>query len=316
MLSQQHQRFFGLLALHPGDEVTVEGAAALAEVDLMTAKRMLRDLRNASLVDQQNRFHDLIRDYALHSIEADPVDLRTEAEDRLVRHFGERALAALADAGPGNVEWLEAHVGALIATAAMARRSGRQAESLVLAWALADFARIRSESLVSPDSTTTGWEAAVQRARERIEDAKIADHAADFTGNEHAFVSFLINFSKKEFFEKCEKIRDLATADRNSKIASSASLMLAFTWSTLGCPDKAVHHLQDALQHQDSVESNRMLIAGTHHSLASTLHRLNRSNEAVYHAQKALVIFEDLKDTKKQDRLRSMIHEMEETGCR
>jgi hypothetical protein len=50
-LTEEQRRFFRLAALHPSHEVTVEGAAQLAECTEAQARKLLRELRTAHLID-------------------------------------------------------------------------------------------------------------------------------------------------------------------------------------------------------------------------------------------------------------------------
>ncbi len=67
-LPEDAARMFRLLGLHPGAEFGVHAAAALADVDLAAARRLLDSIAGAHLVDQitldRYQFHDLLRAYA------------------------------------------------------------------------------------------------------------------------------------------------------------------------------------------------------------------------------------------------------------
>ncbi|MCS7483216.1 hypothetical protein ACFFQW_35780 [Umezawaea endophytica] len=79
---------FRLLSLHPGD-IDVASTAALADLPPTRARRLLADLRAAHLLEQGNRFHDLVRLYALHCLtDADLPDEDGEsALRRLVAYY-------------------------------------------------------------------------------------------------------------------------------------------------------------------------------------------------------------------------------------
>ncbi len=96
-LAADQQRMFGLLALHPGREVGVHGAAALAGVGVAEAERLLARLHDAYLVTQRpggyTGFHDLMRAFAIeHALPAVPVADR----DAAVRRLCDLALATTA----------------------------------------------------------------------------------------------------------------------------------------------------------------------------------------------------------------------------
>ncbi|WP_020667456.1 ATP-binding protein [Amycolatopsis nigrescens] len=67
-LPAQQQRLFGLLALHPGADLEIYSAAALAGADLPSTERLLAGLHDAHLITQEStgryQFHDLIRTFA------------------------------------------------------------------------------------------------------------------------------------------------------------------------------------------------------------------------------------------------------------
>lgn len=77
-LPETASRFFRLLGLHPGPDFSSRAAAALADIPLGRARRLLDDLVGAHLIEQQSSdrygFHDLLRAYALDQVrdEEDP----------------------------------------------------------------------------------------------------------------------------------------------------------------------------------------------------------------------------------------------------
>ena len=81
-LSPGAARMFRLLGLHPGPDVSVQAAAALAGESLADTTRLLDRLAHVHLLDEaaagRYRFHDLLRDYAAERAEAD--------EDPAYRH--------------------------------------------------------------------------------------------------------------------------------------------------------------------------------------------------------------------------------------
>lgn len=289
-LSAEQQRFFRLLALHPGDVITLDGAAALAKVDQMTAKRLLRDLRTASLLDQQNRFHDLIRAYATERVEAEPADIRTDAEDRLVRHFGERALAALADADPDSLEWLAAHVQALAATAAMARQSGREAESVVLAWALAVFMSVIHVGPTSPldHVALRAWNEAVTQAQRAIDLRRADGYAEEFLDSVHNKSEFLIAFGNSVFIERMQAALDLVIQRGDKMVIGVLSSVLGSIHLSFGDHKKALDYCTTALDTQVVTELDKDLITNVHRIVARALRGLDRHVEAVTHLEIAL----------------------------
>jgi tetratricopeptide (TPR) repeat protein len=104
-LSYQHvpaplQRMFRLLALHPGHDVEPYAAAALADVDLDTAREQLRRLAAEHLLQQSTPgryvFHDLVRAYAAdRASDEDRPRSRRAALTRLFDHYLHTASVAM-----------------------------------------------------------------------------------------------------------------------------------------------------------------------------------------------------------------------------
>ncbi|MFE0255398.1 BTAD domain-containing putative transcriptional regulator [Streptomyces sp. NPDC059010] len=89
VLSPAARRLFRLLGLFPGLEFTVEAAAALADVPLQQARRLIGALAAAHLIEPATagryRFHDLLREYAQERARAeDTAADRDAAQERLM----------------------------------------------------------------------------------------------------------------------------------------------------------------------------------------------------------------------------------------
>jgi tetratricopeptide (TPR) repeat protein len=99
-LTEPDARLFRMLGLHPGPDFTATAAAALAGTDDEVAELALGRLAEAHLIaeDAVGRFslHDLLRLFARTTCQqADTLDDRNAAENRLVRHY--ENLAAFLD---------------------------------------------------------------------------------------------------------------------------------------------------------------------------------------------------------------------------
>jgi tetratricopeptide (TPR) repeat protein/transcriptional regulator with XRE-family HTH domain len=98
-LSEEQQRLFRRLGLHPGSEVDVYAAAALDGIDLGQARRGLEDLYDRHLLTEpvagRYRLHDLIREHAgsLGS-RIDPTEERDAATQRLLDYYQHAAVRA------------------------------------------------------------------------------------------------------------------------------------------------------------------------------------------------------------------------------
>ncbi|WP_258348698.1 ATP-binding protein [Saccharopolyspora gregorii] len=106
-LSKDASRLFRLLGLHPGREFGSAAAAALADVPVSRARRLLDDLAGAHLLEQPRpdryEFHDLLRAYATDQARTEEsAETARAALDRAVRWYAgcaERAVRVLA---PGH----------------------------------------------------------------------------------------------------------------------------------------------------------------------------------------------------------------------
>lgn len=136
-LSPRQQRFFRLLPLHPGNEVSLEGAAALADCSPAEADKLLRELRSANLLESGSRFHDLLRIYA--TVLAD--DETPRALDRLLAHFVAECEEARRQVRLGRAaagEWFGRFRRPLIQLVATAYDAGKHHECVRLALCLAE----------------------------------------------------------------------------------------------------------------------------------------------------------------------------------
>ncbi|WP_052026048.1 tetratricopeptide repeat protein, partial [Amycolatopsis vancoresmycina] len=97
-LTDDRQRFFRRLGLHPGPELDAHAAAALADVPVAEAGAHLEVLYNDHLVDEpafdRYRMHDLIREFGRKLSQGDAAADREQAIGRLFGHY--RATAAVA----------------------------------------------------------------------------------------------------------------------------------------------------------------------------------------------------------------------------
>ncbi|WP_233221307.1 ATP-binding protein [Streptomyces carminius] len=151
-LPEAAARVFRLLGLHPGPEVGLGAAAALAGVTARRARQVLDTLVGAHLLEQtapdRYEFHDLLRAYATDQARSEePPEGRSAALRRLLdwylhtaRAAGERIASLRAPAGTGRpdegvvpmsfsdydqaVDWAEREHANLLAAVRAAERSG------------------------------------------------------------------------------------------------------------------------------------------------------------------------------------------------
>ncbi|MEZ0074663.1 BTAD domain-containing putative transcriptional regulator [Planotetraspora sp. GP83] len=160
-LSPERQDMYRLLGLHPGSDFERYAAAALAGTTLQHASRLLDDLVDAHLLQEpvpgRYRFHDLLRTHATATLADEDTDGdRRTALTRLFDHYIQTASAAMEIAHPyeaagrpprvrepgglipvlgdqaSAVEWLDAELTNLLATAVHAARHGWPAHALHL----------------------------------------------------------------------------------------------------------------------------------------------------------------------------------------
>ncbi|GLY47662.1 tetratricopeptide repeat protein [Lentzea sp. NBRC 102530] len=146
-LPAEAARLFRLLGAHPGRDFDVACAAALADADSDTARRLVDVLVRAHLVDRgpagRCSMHDLLRAYAVELAQDDPG--RTAAFDRLLDHYLASAATAVESVYPTvraaapatdparTRAWLDAERANLTDLCAFATRHDRPRQAMRLA---------------------------------------------------------------------------------------------------------------------------------------------------------------------------------------
>ncbi|MBV9445874.1 MAG: tetratricopeptide repeat protein [Streptosporangiaceae bacterium] len=166
-LSADQRRMFGLLSLHPGRDIAIRAAAALAGAGLPETEHLLRPLCDAHLIIQRPSgyvgFHDLVRvfatEYALPTLPAaeqdaamcrllDLVLFQTAASDSMLtphRYQPPIDLPDLPDVAEGFTDkeealaWLDAEWPSLVALCGVASAHGRHERCWQLAFFLRDY---------------------------------------------------------------------------------------------------------------------------------------------------------------------------------
>ncbi|WP_432899057.1 AfsR/SARP family transcriptional regulator [Micromonospora matsumotoense] len=97
-LGEPAARMFRLLALHPGQDISVRAAASLVALPERQARPVVAELARAQLVVERvpGRYscHDLLRAYAAELVESKPEEVRRAARHRIVDHYLHSARAA------------------------------------------------------------------------------------------------------------------------------------------------------------------------------------------------------------------------------
>ncbi|MGO1055855.1 tetratricopeptide repeat protein [Crossiella sp. CA198] len=134
-LPPEQARMFRLLPVNPGEQVSTEAAAAIADLSEPAARRLLSELARAHLIEQGSRWdrwrlHDLLAAYAAELAEEE----RGPAMGRMVEYYGSVAEQAnehvmSRDTPPDNrfatlaeaVDWLDLEYRTLLELAHLAR---------------------------------------------------------------------------------------------------------------------------------------------------------------------------------------------------
>jgi tetratricopeptide (TPR) repeat protein len=168
-LTDRAASLFRLLDVHPGPDVSLAAATALADDDAVA--RPLEDLVSASLLARyagRFRFHDLVRTYATSVASEEPSDARAAARARIYDHYLRSGLAAdrlllptrepitPPEAVPGSRPtsfadepaawaWFETERDALMAVITMAAESGDDDYAHLLPWTLTTYLKRRGD---------------------------------------------------------------------------------------------------------------------------------------------------------------------------
>ncbi|MFG3577652.1 ATP-binding protein [Micromonospora chersina] len=136
-LTDAAARLFRLLGVHAGADLDVSAVAALADVDVWTADRLLAELARGHLVERTGRgrfgMHDLLRAYAGELAARHP-DEAVAARRRLSDHYTAAARAAAAETSASGRQWLAVERPNLLTVAQISPRHATQLSAI-----LADF---------------------------------------------------------------------------------------------------------------------------------------------------------------------------------
>jgi hypothetical protein len=166
-LAESERRTFRYLGLIEGPDFTPPMVAALLDIPLERARRSLRTLVNAHLIEPKTagrfRFHDLLREYARERIQdEEPAEVCEDAVQRIVTyyakiatrlrpffdpaHFRVAGQQSTAGSSTEGLTWFEAERANIIAATEQAARSQMWTLVWELAHATYDFLRQRRYS--------------------------------------------------------------------------------------------------------------------------------------------------------------------------
>ncbi len=297
-------RLLRRLGLHPGTDLDSYTAAALLDINVVSARTHLRTLAYANLLhestpDRYSR-HDLVRLFT-HQLAAGESEVDTSvATNRLLDyylHVADSARAHLSDhVRPfGPREHQPASFPALSSHAAALDWFTLEEANLGLALEIA----------VSGGERERTWQLALcldafhfRRGNrlDRLALCRIGLGAARELGDEHAEATFLLRLGStlaelgriEEAIEACTRAAGLAGGDRHLELAGLANL--GYCLMADDQLDRAQATILDALEVAREVGDTRSQ-ASVQNNLANVLLRKHQPEEALRHAAEALSLF-------------------------
>jgi tetratricopeptide (TPR) repeat protein len=276
-LDADQQRMFRLLALHPG-EVDAESAAALADLTTARARKLLRDLHRAHLLEERYRCHDLVRLYAVRCLEEESAADRTAARERLIAHYARTAAKHAKGiqnerCDPDALAWMDEHYATVLAVAATARDQ----DVVAIAESMYRYLSLRKHM--------TAWFAlqqlAVDSAR-RLGDPRSLAKMINRLGTIHR--------QTRQFDQAIAHCQEALRIheELGEQIGIGAALIvLASTYRDMGRPELALPHCERSLRIRREVHDPRGLgISLT--NIGATYRELGELDEAITYYEEAL----------------------------
>ncbi|MGW4110277.1 BTAD domain-containing putative transcriptional regulator [Actinosynnema sp. NPDC004786] len=297
-------RLFRRLGLHPGTDLDSYAAAALLDINVVSARTHLRTLAYANLLhestpDRYSR-HDLVRLFT-HHLAATESDVDNQvAANRLLDyylHVADRARAHLSDHvrpfGPiehrpasfpelashaAALDWFTLEEANLGLALDIAVNSGQRERTWQLALCLDAFHFRRGNRL------------------DRLALCRIGLAATRSLGDRHAQATFLLRLGSTladlgridEAIKACTRAAALSDGDRHLELAALANL--GYCLMADDQLDRAQETILEALEVAREVGDNRSQ-ASIQNNLANVLLRKHRPEEALRHATEALGLF-------------------------
>ncbi|WP_447009433.1 BTAD domain-containing putative transcriptional regulator [Saccharothrix hoggarensis] len=297
-------RLFRRLGLHPGTDLDSYTAAALLDINVVSARTHLRTLAYANLLhestpDRYSR-HDLVRLFTHHLAATESEVDNQVATRRLLDyylHVADRARAHLSDHvqpfGPAEhvpasfpelsshaaaLDWFTLEEANLGLALDIAVNGGQRERTWQLALCLDAFHFRRGNRL------------------DRLALCRIGLAATRSLGDGHAEATFLLRLGSTladlgridEAIEACTRAASLAGADRHLELAALANL--GYCLMADDQLDRAQETILGALEVAREVGDNRSQ-ASIQNNLANVLLRKQRPEEALRHATEALGLF-------------------------
>ncbi|MEV7625830.1 BTAD domain-containing putative transcriptional regulator [Actinoplanes sp. NPDC089786] len=311
-LNPETQRLFRLLPAHPGKDVSIAGAAALAGVPARAGRRLVGELNRAHLIAEHRpgryQTHDLLHAYATELLDEAGAAERSAAEDRCLRFY--RSTAAVAhellstraeqhgvpDTGPdvtplafpGRVaamSWLEAEGQVLIDLVQFAARTGRHAAAWQLAVGIQHYFERSGRSLDWAATALVALEAA-ERGGDRPGQARTHRSLAGAYYFQRDFDAAVLHL---------ERSRSLFVALGLGAELSRVEFNIAMVLRQQGRHDEALAALAKPIA-QATATGDRKQLADAAVEQAANHAALGHRDEAARLARWALGVFQELDD--------------------
>jgi tetratricopeptide (TPR) repeat protein len=297
-------RLFRLLGLHPGPDFGVHVAAALADLELPQAKRLLQALAGAHLIQAnvpgRYRFHDVLRLYAAELAESEePAELRLAAARRVLHWYlhcamtADRLLLPLLRApqiqlpeppvAPFTTRgealaWCEAEAANLAAATRCAHQLGEHSLAAAFPWALWSYYDLRKPWI---DWIST-YEIGLSSARLVNDDATCA----------WIIRSLGVAYYDLQRFDEAAALFEESLAIRRSPGCLD---MLGSTYRKQGNVEAALDCHKEALAFRLESDNPRGL-AVTLNRMGSTYRDLGRFDESLDHLNRSLELRREIGD--------------------
>ncbi|WP_158883672.1 ATP-binding protein [Amycolatopsis anabasis] len=304
---------FRLLGLHPGPDFDPYVAAAVANLDLGDAKRLLTELVDVHLVQQlgagRYRFHDLLRAYAAQlAAETDTTDDRRAALSRLFDYHLHTASAAMDVIAPEEkhhrpdvpapgtpvpalhgyeqaMTWVETERPNLLAAAEHAAGHGWPAHTShlsVILWRYFHICGHRDDAL----TLHTRALATAKNTGNRV----LEGHALNNLGSVYWQLGLY-----DEALARHQQALDVARDTGNRVLEGHARYGVGFVYSRVGQLHEALTYLQSAVAFAGDT-GNRPLEGRALSNIGLIYWQLGRYDQALGYHQQALAIAHDIDD--------------------
>lgn len=311
-LSPDQQRLFRLTGLHPGADIDSHAAAALADLPVHRAERLLEDLVDAHLLQQPGpgryRFHALMRQFAAdRSRHEDDAATVTASKRRMLDWYLHSTAAAARRLNPNRsldpvrqppedvqpptftsdqqaLDWLDAQYDCLVAACRLAAEERMTRLAWLLPWILSHYRHhVQGQSAEAIEC----FETALALCRE----------TADYEGQAHMLSSLGVQYALRAKHGKAIEVYQQAiavsheTGNRSSEANSLINLAISYVHA--GRPDDAVHCAEQAVDVAVSTGS-RAHEGAASRALGKAHLASYRFREAFTCLRRALVIGEEL----------------------